>query len=61
VKTAGFDPVPMGVFDHPPPAGSEIKSVELSDLPPATQEALRTTRYYYRLTRAIGDLIHGLI
>jgi len=50
----------VGVFDHPPPAGSHLSSIELSTLPPATREALRTTRYYYKLRRAIGDLLDGL-
>jgi hypothetical protein len=56
VKTAGFDPVPLGVFDHPPPSGSLIKSIELSTIPPSTREAARATAYYYKLTKAIGDL-----
>jgi hypothetical protein len=49
--------VPVGVFDHPPPAGSHISAIQLSTLPPATRAALQTTSYYYRLRKAIGDLL----
>lgn len=53
-------PQPIGVYDHPPPPGSDIRYVRVSGSLPFVPELLKTTHYYYKLTRAIGHLLDGL-
>jgi hypothetical protein len=46
VSQPGLGSEPIGVFDHPPPAGSNISSIQLRD-PPGTSGYLAAKGLFY--------------